>query len=272
MNAETNDAFSADWLALREPADNAARNSDVRQAFANYLSSAEDELRLIDMGCGTGSTVRALAPFLSAALPGVSQRWLLCDADALLLSMAREQTNDLDVAITFTTVDLASQDAVNDLIGEFEPDVVTGSALIDLVSADWLDRMLAHAVADGFGLYFALNYSGEERWLPAHPLDAAILAAFNRDQRRDKGFGHALGGEAAGYLAKRARERGLAATIGPSDWDLGQDEVALRTMLAEGIANAAVAGGAGEGEAAKWLDDRRRSEQAVVGHFDIFVG
>src|SRR5690606_21899156 len=74
--------FSADWLALREPYDRRARNTDVLDAvvtaFASHVS-----LNVADIGCGTGSTFRAVAPRLPA-----SQRWRLYDNDLSLLARA----------------------------------------------------------------------------------------------------------------------------------------------------------------------------------------
>ena len=57
--------FSAAWLALREPADVAARSSEVT---AKVLMSLVDRtpLRGVDLGSGTGSNIRYLLPRLPA--------------------------------------------------------------------------------------------------------------------------------------------------------------------------------------------------------------
>ena len=74
--------FSADWLALREPYDVRARNPAVLDAviaaFKGYPS-----IRIVDLACGTGSTLRALAPHLPAP-----QNWQLADNDLSLLARA----------------------------------------------------------------------------------------------------------------------------------------------------------------------------------------
>ena len=44
--------FSADWLALREPADHAARDGDLLAAAAQVAGAV-----IVDLGCGTGSTL-----------------------------------------------------------------------------------------------------------------------------------------------------------------------------------------------------------------------
>ena len=78
--------FSADWLALREPADHAARNGDVLAHVARHVAG-RDHLSIIDLGCGAGSNLRGFA----LSLPARRQSWTLIDYDAALLKAARER-------------------------------------------------------------------------------------------------------------------------------------------------------------------------------------
>ena len=59
-------SFSAEWLALREPYDTRARNAAVLDAVVSSLSALPSS-RIVDLACGTGSTLRALAPRISGA-------------------------------------------------------------------------------------------------------------------------------------------------------------------------------------------------------------
>src|SRR5262247_2879505 len=67
--------FSARWLALREPYDQAARNGAVLDAVAAAFAGASSAA-VTDLGCGTGATMRAIAPCLPAR-----QSWRLVDND-----------------------------------------------------------------------------------------------------------------------------------------------------------------------------------------------
>ncbi|HKH34927.1 MAG TPA: hypothetical protein VKA80_12340, partial [Beijerinckiaceae bacterium] len=61
--------FSADWLALREPADHRARNRELlAQLRARF--AGQEAVTVVDLGSGTGSNLRACAPQLAPR-----QRW-----------------------------------------------------------------------------------------------------------------------------------------------------------------------------------------------------
>ena len=74
--------FSADWLALREPYDLRARNPAVLDAVAAFFEP-RPSVRVVDLACGTGSTLRALSPRLPPR-----QSWTLVDNDPGLLARA----------------------------------------------------------------------------------------------------------------------------------------------------------------------------------------
>jgi predicted nicotinamide N-methyase len=80
--------FSPEWLSLREPIDHRSRNQDLQTQVINYLAKIKTvypgTVRLTDLGSGTGSNLRALAPHLNAV-----QHWTLTDYDPELLQVAR---------------------------------------------------------------------------------------------------------------------------------------------------------------------------------------
>ncbi len=69
----THERLPPDWLAVREPADHAARDAGLVAPLARALPP---HVRAVDLGCGTGSNLRALGPHL-----GPAQDWVLVDHD-----------------------------------------------------------------------------------------------------------------------------------------------------------------------------------------------
>lgn len=253
--------FSADWLALREPYDRAARSrvalDAVASAFADRVS-----LSMVDLACGTGSTLRALTQHL----PG-RQEWRLVDNDLGLLLRAG-QTSIPGVTITTVPVDLA-RDLEVALDGPVE--MVTTSALLDLVSPAWLERFVVETAARNLPVYAALSYDGRISFEQSDPLDSRIVAAVNRHQRTDKGFGPALGPTAAADAIGRFQRLGYSVVHSPSDWVFGPDDRSIQLETVAGWASAARdIGDMSLGDIANWLV--RRREAIAAGHSSIRVG
>jgi SAM-dependent methyltransferase len=260
--------FSAQWLALREPYDRRARSTDVLDHVAAAFAG-RPAIAVVDLGCGTGSTVRAVGPHLPAR-----QRWRLVDNDLGLLAHASALARPPDLLIEARTIDLV-RDLELALDGAL--DLITTSALLDLVSPDWLERLVVEAAARRLPIYAALTYQGKAALEPAEPFDLEIVAAVNRHQRRDKGFGPALGPE-AGLSAVRAFERvGYAVVTGASDWEFAPDDRDIQLDVLSGWASAA--GELGELPRAAldaWLARRRElvasgRSRMRVGHVDFFA-
>jgi SAM-dependent methyltransferase len=260
--------FSTQWLALREPYDQRARSGSVLDQVAAAFAG-RPEISVVDLGCGTGSTVRSVGPSLPPR-----QRWRLVDNDLGLLAHASALARPPDLLIEARTIDLV-RDLELALDGAL--DLITTSALLDLVSADWLERLTVEAAARRLPVYAALTYQGQATLDPAEPFDLEIVAAVNRHQRRDKGFGSALGPE-AGRSAVRAFERvGYTVVSGSSDWEFAPDDRAIQLDVLAGWATAAgELGDLPEGAIDSWLARRRtlvtegRSSMRV-GHVDIFA-
>lgn len=276
--------FSAQWLSLREPVDHAARSPKVRDAMLADLGKRHGKsltgLRVLDIGCGSGSNLRALAPLL-----GHAQQWTLVDYDPALLSAARvalKDWSDTVVAEQAQSLSLIRGDArievsfvAADLSAELETvlakpvDLVTASALFDLVSSDWVDRFSALLAAP---LYAVLSYDGLMRWEPAQPNDELVCAAFNAHQASDKGFGVALGPRSGQYLAKVLGNRGFDVTIDKSPWQIDALPSPFHDMLASGIAQAVSETGQMQAHALDaWLAAAKVARRCVVGHDDIYA-
>jgi hypothetical protein len=248
-------AFSADWLALREPADVLARSSAVVDAVrGKVLDTVDDDpLSIIDLGAGTGANLRYVAPRI-----GGRQDWLLVDSDRTLLAVARtrllEWASTLDaqvetragqisiVATSFSaTVRTQELDMARQLASLRLPrgGLVTASALLDLVSQRWLDALADACRGAHANVLFALTYDGRMTLAPAEPDDALARALFDSHQRTDKGFGPALGPAAAEAAKSSFAKRGYAIKSETSDWRLGGEARELQGEHLEGWLRAA---------------------------------
>lgn len=258
--------FSISWLDLREPADHAARHRGLAAELVNFLQ-ADTEISpiIVDLGSGTGSSLRALT--------GIgAQRcvWRLVDHDPALLNEALRRHGQSEIIEDYET-DLREIAALP--LGGAA--LLSASALFDLVSADLIDELVARVRKQSAAFYAALNYDGRTRWTPAHPLDAAVLDAFNQDQRRDKGLGPALGPDAASYIKTALENVGYNVQLGDSPWQLGPEQKALVVDLITGIRNAVANGyGLSETDLNAWQAFRllhADSGQGFVGHIDVLA-
>lgn len=246
--------FSSEWLALREPADQLARNSELLKKACLAAGPAPV---ILDLGCGTGSNMRALAPLLPK-----STVWHLVDNDAELLEIAASSstgnifTHQLDLAdVSGLPIDGAT--------------LVTGSALLDLVSKSWFTELVRNINAP---LYFALSYDGRMSWEPSLSDDESITASFNQHQKSDKGLGVAMGPDSPEVAAQVLQDHGFLVERAKSDWRLRPSDAALQEELLLGIAGAATE--SGNERAKAWGDERvllSGESYCTIGHEDVFA-
>jgi hypothetical protein len=261
-------SFTADWLALREPYDARARNREVLAALAAVFADRSG-MTIVDLACGTGSTLRALRPHLAPR-----QSWRLVDNDLGLLARSAGGTHPAFASITTIPIDLA-RDLEAALDGPV--DLVTASALLDLVSAPWLERFVVETAARRLPVYVALNYDGRAALEPADPFDQMIIAAVNRHQRRDKGFGAALGPAAAATAIAQFAAVQYTVIQGISDCVVGPDDRDMQNEILSAWAGAArETTNLASAEIIEWLARRRDLVAAGrsrlrVGHVDFFA-
>lgn len=260
--------FSTDWLALREPFDLLARSPTVLDAVASFFER-QHSVRVVDLACGTGSTLRAVSPRLPP-----QQSWTLVDNDPNLLARAASTPTSRDVIVTVVARDL-SDDLESTLGGAV--DLVATSALLDLVSETWLHRVMIAVTARAIPFYAALSYDGRVAFRPPDPFDAAVVGAVNVHQRTDKGFGAALGPAAADAALTRFAALGYAVAQGASDWQMGPGDRNMQNALVDGWARAARdIGTLSCQDILGWLARRRTAIAAgrsslLVGHVDFFA-
>ncbi len=249
-------AFSSDWLSLREPADMRSRNRDIANAVSAWFG-LRDHMRVLDLGSGTGSNLRASAPLLR----GWADTAESASQDALLLKKGHAQ-----ITVSFHKRDLSL--GLGDLAKDC--DLVTASALFDLVSASFIRDVARTLAQTRTPFYAVLTYNGLQKWTPHRPADNPIAAAFNRHQMSDKGFGPAAGPMAPSLLADQFRLEGYSVLEGESPWRLDQRERILVAELQRGHAMAVLETGALDPKTVEaWVKVIRSAVE--IGHTDIFA-
>ena len=298
--------FSPDWLALREPADLAARSTILADELARVLTcavSVDDRLGVLDLATGTGANLRALSPHFRGG-----QDWTLVDLDVRLLAEAPARTcawavakgwqatghpgqtfvrgPEIDLTVSTGVLDLRDLTKSFDVAGRPASPIVshfqgcrlvTASALLDLLSEPQvaaLARLCHHARAV---VLFALTYDGRITCAPTEPDDEAIRELVNRHQRTDKGFGPALGPDGTPRAASHLADLGYRVRTEPSDWVLGPDFAELQRQLLAGWAHAACEMAPAQSRTVTaWLARRLAHVNAgqsvlAVGHRDLLA-
>jgi SAM-dependent methyltransferase len=259
--------FEADWLTLREAVDHRSRAVELMEPLRQEWRTRGWN-RIVDLGSGTGSNVRYLAP----RLPG-PQSWTLVDHDAALLRQAGFPAEA--GAPVLVTGDLA-REGLSALAGA---DLCAATALLDLVSQTWLDQVVEACVGGARGALFTLTYDGTVAWEgSASPEDDAfILELLNSHQERDKGLGGALGPRAA-FEARASFERaGYRTWLVPSPWRLAASDRAVVGRLVEGWEEAAREESPGDTRRITRWAELKYGEAAgasfalTVGHLDLLA-
>ena len=287
--------FSAEWLALREPVDHRSRNLALQAQVIQFLGQIKaidsGYIHITDLGSGTGSNLRALAPYL-----GLKQLWTLVDYDADLLRSARASliawadnvvnvnegeseftASDLihPLTITKNSNTIAIEFKCANLVHDYQTildkpaDLITSAAFFDLVAESWLTEFCAALTKP---LYTVLTYDGKETWGPPNALDADVLRAFHAHQSTDKGFGAAVGPSGGEQLQSLLLRQGFTTVCAPSPWVMDHHDRALIEQLAIGTARAVREIGTLPNAAVNhWEHTRRNAMQCEIGHVDLFA-
>jgi trans-aconitate methyltransferase len=257
---------SSTWLGLREAADAAARAAELVDPVRRHLAGSS-RVVIHDLGCGTGSMARWLAP----QLPG-RQHWILCDRDEDLLEQAAVDMPGQAADGAPVTVETRQCDITRLTAADFAgAGLVTASALLDMLTVEEVERIVAACVGAGSPALLTISVIGRVNLTPADPLDAQIAAAFNAHQRRTTGGRRLLGPDAVAATLDAFARRGASTTVRPSAWRLGADDADLVSEWFAGWLAAACEQRpelAGPAEAY----GRRRLAAAAEGRLEVVVG
>lgn len=224
MGRTVHTQFASEWLALREAADAAARDVSLLEPLRTHVTGP---VVVRDLGCGTGSMGRWLAP----RLPN-PQHWILTDRDPALLEHAASTLPVPAVAVLRDITELTTADLTGTTL-------VTGSALLDLLTEDEVDRLAATCVSAGCPALLTLSVVGRVELTPSDPLDSEIEAAFNAHQRRTVAGRRLLGPDAVAATVAAFERRGAVVHRRPSPWHLGPAQRALTAQWLTGWVSAA---------------------------------
>jgi hypothetical protein len=256
---------SSDWLALREPADAAARARDLAEHLGRRRPASGRWL-IHDLGGGTGSMGRWLAPLL----PG-PQHWVVHDRDEDLLALAAAHPPGPAADGSAITVEPSHSDVIRldpgDLAGA---SAITASALLDMLTTPELAELITVCAGPGCPVLLALSVIGRVEMSPADPLDGRVAAAFNAHQRRETERGALLGPDAVAFAVAAFGRRGAEVLVRDSPWRLGPLHAGLATAWFSGWVGAACEQDdalAAEADAYS----RRRLAQLVAGQLAVTV-
>jgi hypothetical protein len=262
---------SSDWLSLREAQDSRARSRDLARAVLALLP--DGPMTVHDLGSGTGSMMRWLAPLL----PG-PQAWVLHDWNANLTRHALdgEAPRDRDgapVSITTRVGELEELRAA-DLEGA---SLVTASALLDVLTASEAHAIVEACVEVGAPTLLSLSVTGEVELRPWDARDKLFETAFNAHQRREVHDRRLLGRygapivqglfELAGWKVRKAR----------TSWRIADTEPRLLNEWFDGWIDAAEEQSPTLRADAAGYRELRRSQldrgelSAVVYHLDLLA-
>lgn len=262
--------IEADWLALRRPLDDAAREParELYDVLAAWLPAAPGPVEVFDLGAGTGANQAHLA----GRLP-FETRWTLLDHDPALLSHPGQGPGRRVLAGIEELPGLLAESA-----RERPPAarVVTCSALLDLLATSHLDELAKTLHAAAVPGLFALTVTGVVDCEPRDDGDQAVRGAFDAHQAR----GDRPGPGASAYLAAACRALGARVLAVPTPWHIDTAGAAVRPFARRWLRDRA--GAAAEHDpGAAWLVDEwlarrldqvdRGSLRAVVGHEDLLV-
>ena len=266
------DQFASDWLTLREPADHAARATPLNALLRDWLEQdSEHPVSVVDLGAGLGSNLRYLAP----RLPG-PQSWTLVDHDPVLLEAAMHRCADVRdsggqrIASQPLQADLRRFDTWTPLI-TFETRLLTASALLDLVSTEWLESLVSQVLQHHLAVLMVLSVDGDFGCSTKHPDDPLIRAAFNAHQRGEGPFGKGLGPDATAALSERLIGAGYRLQRAASPWHVSPQQADLQRGLIQGWYEAATEQQPEQaGRIADWA--QQRLHEVGTPGFDLWVG
>ena len=252
---------SPEWLALREPADAAARSAELVERLARHLPAA-GRLVVHDLGGGDGAMGRWLAPRLRGP-----QHWVVHDRDADLLERAAAAP---PAAAPPSRPGSPTSPGWRRAISPARASSSPRRCSTSWRRTSWPDARRVHRrrVPD------AARADGRRSRRPSarrSPWTRASAAAFNAHQRR------LLGPDAAAAAVDELRGTGAEVLVAPSPWRLDAADADLTPSGSRAGSRAACEQEPALAAEAGAYRERRLAQAAAgglavrVGHVDLLV-
>jgi hypothetical protein len=210
------------WLALREPADAAARARDLVEHLVGAIPATGHGM-IHDLGCGTGAMGRWLAPLL----PG-PQHWIAHDRDKELLALAVAEPPGPAADGAAVTVEAKNTDLAQLRPADIaDATLITASALLDMLSEDEMSRLAGVCASAGCPILLTLSVIGHVEITPADQLDGRVAGAFDAHQRRTTERSRLLGPDAVRFAVEEFGRLGAEVIVRPSPWRLASGQAGL---------------------------------------------
>lgn len=229
----TDTQFATDWLEERYRFDIAARNPSVEAACLQYFSNATD-IRIIDIGAGSGANF----VYLADKFPQL-QHWALVDLNPKLLNAARTRIKTWGIAKGYKVSEHGDQLSLEKDDRRIEVhlvhgsmlklpktfnlssyQLVTASAVFDLLTADMASQLLNTLHANRLALFATLNYQHME-YFPREEDDQRFIEQYEQHMQRQQAFGRALGPACVPHIQQVFRELPTGSfQMGPSRWQI----------------------------------------------------
>ncbi len=210
--------------------------------------------------------------WLAPQLPG-PQHWITYDLDADLLAALDAAPGPSAADGSQVTTQVRRRDVTQlrscDHAGAA---LITSSALLDLLTADELRRLVGTCDQARCPVLITLTVTGAVQLWPPHPLDEVVAAAFNAHQRRSTGGRRLLGPDAPDVAARAFTALGRDVVTRASPWRLGAATGALTSAWLAGWLAAAyeqdprLAGEIGSCYASKRLAEAAAGRLLVLVH------
>ena len=279
-------AFSKNWLELREPLDRKSRSNELIKTLSLMLP--DRPIHVIDLGTGTGSNLR----YLCKELKG-NQIWQLIDNDENLLKTIPAYTKKWAIKNKLLVKELGNeflikgeniechayiqQKNLSDLTDIKIPEkaLVSCSALLDLVSKNWIKTLAKKCMRIKATILFTLNYDGYIKFKPCEEDDKLVRSLINKHQLKNKGFGNAMGPKAGNMAVQVFSEIGYNIRSQYSNWKIKSNDNELQTMLLDMWLDAAIETSPEQKNRLKnWRKKRQyhvisKNSELEIGHTDI---